>query len=295
MYKTMKNKAGILFLCLALTQCSEGIDLMDRPLHKNNNSFQNEEHRLLPMDGAHNTRELGGYKTTDGKSVKWGMLFRSDKLSDISEADQKYLQALGIKKIVDFRSEEEKTEDPDIIPTGISYVEMPISVDGAMRSKIEAVLKGETDKEVESFLIDANREFVTNYTDVYENFLRGLIDEDAPTLFHCTAGKDRAGFAAAISLIALGVSREDVIEDYMKTNAFTEDRIEEILSQIKLMSLYQADAEILRPLIGVEQIYIETAFETAEEEYGSLENFIRDGLNISDEDIQKLRNKFLES
>ena len=268
---------------------------MDRPLHKNNNSFQNEEHRLLPMDGAHNTRELGGYKTTDGKSVKWGMLFRSDKLSDISETDQKYLQALGIKKIVDFRSEEEKTEDPDVIPTGISYVEMPISVDGAMRSKIEAVLKGETDKEVESFLIDANREFVTNYTDVYENFLRGLIDEDVPTLFHCTAGKDRAGFAAAISLIALGVSREDVIEDYMKTNAFTEDRIEEILGQIKLMSLYQADAEILRPLIGVEQIYIETAFETAEEQYGSLENFIRDGLNISDEDIQKLRNKFLES
>jgi len=291
----MYKKAGILFLCLVLTQCSKGIDLMDRPFHKNNNSFQNEEHRLLPMDGAHNTRELGGYKTTDGKSVKWGMLFRSDKLSDISETDQKYLQALGIKKIVDFRSEEEKTEDPDIIPTGISYVEMPISVDGAMRSKIEAVLKGETDKEVESFLIDANREFVTNYTDVYENFLRGLIDEDAPTLFHCTAGKDRAGFAAAISLIALGVSREDVIKDYMKTNAFTEDRIEEILGQIKLMSLYQTDAEILRPLIGVEQIYIETAFETAEEQYGSLENFIRDGLNISDEDIQKLRNKFLES
>jgi|TARA_B100001059_G_scaffold208907_1_gene221500 protein-tyrosine phosphatase len=291
----MIKKAVTLFLCLALTQCSEGIDLMDRPLHKNNNTLQNEEHRLLPMDGAHNTRELGGYKTTDGKSVKWGMLFRSDKLSDISGTDQEYLQNLGIKKIIDFRSEEEKTEDPDIIPSGISYVEMPISVDGAMRSKIEAVLKGETDKEVKSFLIDANREFVTSYTDVYENFLRGLIDDDAPTLFHCTAGKDRAGFAAAISLIALGVSREDVIEDYMKTNAFTKDRIEEILGQIKLMSLYQTDTEILRPLIGVERVYIETAFKTAEEKYGSLENFIRDGLNISDEDIQKLRNKFLES
>lgn len=290
----MYKKAGILFLCLALTQCSEEIDLMDRPLHKNNNSFQNEEHRLLPMDGSHNTRELGGYKTTEGKSVKWGMLFRSDKLSDISETDQKYLQALGIEKIVDFRSEEEKTEDPDVIPAGISYVEMPISVDGAMRSKIEAVLKGETDKEVESFLIDANREFVTNYTGVYENFLRGLIDEDAPTLFHCTAGKDRAGFAAAITLIALGVSKADVINDYMKTNAFTQERIEEILGQIKLMSLYQADVEILRPLLGVEQIYIETAFKTAEEKYGSLENFIRVGLNISDADIKKLRNKFLE-
>ncbi|MBL6701588.1 MAG: tyrosine-protein phosphatase [SAR86 cluster bacterium] len=290
----MFKKAGILFLCFALAQCSEKIDLMDRPLHTKNNSFQTEEHRLLPMDGSHNTRELGGYKTTDGKTIKWGKLFRSDKLSDISKTDQAYLQNLGIKKIVDFRSEQEKAEDPNIIPTGISYVEMPISVDGAMRSKIEAVLKGETDREVQSFLIDANKEFVTNYADVYENFLRGLIDEDAPTLFHCTAGKDRAGFAAAITLIALGVSKEDVINDYMKTNAFTQERIEEILGQIELMSLYQSDVEILRPLLGVEQIYIETAFRTAEDKYGSLENFIRDGLNISDEDIQKLRNKFLE-
>ncbi|MDA9140422.1 tyrosine-protein phosphatase [Gammaproteobacteria bacterium] len=290
----MFKKAGILFLCFALAQCSEKIDLMDRPLHTKNNSFQTEEHRLLPMDGSHNTRELGGYKTTDGKTIKWGKLFRSDKLSDISKTDQAYLQNLGIKKIVDFRSEQEKAEDPNIIPTGISYVEMPISVDGAMRSKIEAVLKGETDRKVQSFLIDANKEFVTNYADVYENFLRGLIDEDAPTLFHCTAGKDRAGFAAAITLIALGVSKEDVINDYMKTNAFTQERIEEILGQIELMSLYQSDVEILRPLLGVEQIYIETAFRTAEDKYGSLENFIRDGLNISDEDIQKLRNKFLE-
>ena len=291
----MFKKAGILFLCFALTQCSETIDLMERPIHKNNDAFQSEEYRLLPMDGAFNTRELGGYKTTDGRSVKWGVLFRSDKLSDISDNDQKYLQSLGIKRIVDFRSTGEKTEDPNIIPEGINYIESPINVDGAMRSKIEAVLKGETNKEVKSFLVDANKEFINNYTHVYEDFLRGLIDEDGPTLFHCTAGKDRAGFAAAITLIALGVSKEDVIEDYMKTNIFTKDKIDEMIDKIKLMSLYQADAEILRPLIGVERIYIETAFKTAEEKYGSLENFIREGLNISDEEIQILRNKFVES
>ena len=291
----MYKKAGILFFCFALTQCSETIDLMERPIHKEDNSFQTEEYRLLPMDGAYNTRELGGYKTTDGKSVKWGMLFRSDKLSDISETDQKYLQNLGIKRIVDFRSEGEKTEDPNNIPEGINYIETPINVDGAMRSKIEAVLKGETNKEIKSFLVDANKEFVTNYTDVYENFLKSLIDEDGPTLFHCTAGKDRAGFAAAITLIALGVSKEDVIEDYMKTNVFTKNRIDEMIDKIELMSLYQVDADILRPLIGVERIYIETAFNTAEKEYGSLENFIREGLNISDEEIQMLRNKFLDS
>ena len=290
----MFKKAGILFLCFALTQCSETIDLMDRPIHKTDSAFQNEDYRLLPMDGSHNTRELGGYKTTDGKSIKWGMLFRSDKLSDISKADQAYLQNLGIKKIIDFRSKEEKAEDPDIVPKGISYIEMPISVDGAMRSKIEAVLKGETNKEVKSFLIDANKEFVSDYNGVYEDFLKNLIDDDGPALFHCTAGKDRAGFAAAITLIALGVSKEDVIKDYMKTNQFTEERIEEIIGQIELMTLYQTDAEVLRPLLGVEREYIETAFQTAEDEYGSLMNFIRHGLNISDDDLQKLRTKFLK-
>ena len=290
----MYKKVGILFFCFALTQCSETTDLMDRPIHKTDSAFQNEDYRLLPMDGAHNTRELGGYKTADGLSVKWGMLFRSDKLSDISKTDQAYLQNLGIKKIIDFRSREEKEEDPDIIPEGINYVEMPISVDGAMRSKIEAVLKGETNKEVKSFLIDANKEFISNYTGVYEEFLRNLIDDEGPALFHCTAGKDRAGFAAAITLIALGVSKEDVIQDYMKTNQFTQERIEEIIGQIELMTLYQTDAEILRPLLGVEREYIETAFQEAEEKYGSLEGFIKDGLNISDDDLQKLRNKFLE-
>ena len=290
----MFKKAGILFFCFALTQCSETIDLMDRPIHKTDSAFQNENYRLLPMDGSHNTRELGGYKTTDGKSIKWGMLFRSDKLSDISKADQAYLQNLGIKKIIDFRSKEEKAEDPDIVPKGITYIEMPISVDGAMRSKIEAVLKGETNKEVKSFLIDANKEFVSDYNGVYEDFLKNLINDDGPALFHCTAGKDRAGFAAAITLIALGVSKEDVIKDYMKTNQFTEERIEEIIGQIELMTLYQTDAEVLRPLLGVEREYIETAFQTAEDEYGSLMNFIRHGLNISDDDLQKLRTKFLE-
>jgi len=96
-------------------------------------------------------------------------------------------------------------------------------------------------------LIDANREFVTSYTDVYENFLRGLIDEDAPTLFHCTAGKIELVLPQQLHLLLWGVSKEDVIEDYMKTNAFTKDRIEEILGQIELMSLYQTDAEDFAP------------------------------------------------
>ncbi|MDB4253784.1 tyrosine-protein phosphatase [Gammaproteobacteria bacterium] len=290
----MFKKAGILILCVFLAQCSNNNNLMDRPIHTNDSSLQNEKYRLLPMDGSYNTRELGGYKTTDGKSVKWGVLYRSDKLSDISSADQEYIQNLGIKRIVDFRSITEKTENPDLIPEGISYVEMPIEVDGAIRTQIEDILRGNVEGDVKSFLIDANKEFITDYKSVYSKFIKDLINSDGPTLFHCTAGKDRAGFAAAITLIALGVPKEVVINDYMKTNAFTADRIDDMLDQIKLMSLFQADVEILRPLLGVEQEYIEMAFKTAEETYGSLENYIREGLEISDEEIIKLRSLLLE-
>lgn len=291
----MCKNAGLLIASLFLAQCSNDINLMDRPIHLNDQVLQIEKNRLLPMDGSYNTRELGGYKTEDGRSIKWGVLYRSDKLSDISKTDEKYIQNLGIKRIVDFRSTTEKTEDPDIIPGGISYVEMPIEVDGAIRTQIEGILKGETEGDVKNFLIEANKEFITDYKDVYSKFLKDLIKNDGPTLFHCTAGKDRAGFAAAITLIALGVPKEKVIDDYMKTNAFTADRIDDMLDQIKLMSLFQADVEVLRPLLGVEQEYIETAFETAEETYGSLENYIREGLEISDEEIIELRSLLLES
>jgi protein-tyrosine phosphatase len=291
----MYKKAGFLTLCFFLAQCSNNNNLMSRPIHQTNQAVQTEDYRLLPMDGSYNTRELGGYKTKDGKFVKWGVLYRSDKLSNLSSTDEQYLQNLGIKRIVDFRSIAEKTEDPDIIPKGIDYVEMPIAVDGAMRPQIEAILKGETNKDMKSFLIEANKELITDYADVYSKFLKDLIANKGPTLFHCTAGKDRAGFAAAITLIALGVSKDDVISDYMKTNAFTADRIDQMIGQIELMSLYQVDAEIMRPLLGVEQEYIETAFQTAEETYGSLENYIKVGLSISDSEIQELRSLLLES
>lgn len=291
----MYKKTGFLLLCLILTQCSNNQSSMERPLHSYNQNFQSEEFRKLSMDGSYNTRELGGYKTADGKSVKWGVLFRSDKLSDISLEDQKYLKNLGIQRIVDFRSKAEKTEDPDKIPDGVAYIEMPIEVDGAMRTKIEAILKGEINRNVKDFLIEANEEFIKNYSHIYSKFLKDLAKEQKPTMFHCTAGKDRAGFAAAITLIAIGVSKEDAINDYMKTNEYTAKRIDEMISKIELMSLYQTDGELLRPLLGVEREYLEAAFKAAENEYGSIENYIRSGLNISEKEIQQLRSFLLET
>ena len=262
-------------------------------IHKDNIAYQLEDHRKIVLDGTSNTRELGGYKTEDGRSLKWGVLYRSDKLSELTDADQEYLLQLGIKRVIDFRSSEEKQNEPDQLPSTLKYIEMPIEADGAIRPKVEAILKGDLNEDVGAILVETNREFISDFSGVYKGFIESLIENQEPTLFHCTAGKDRAGFAAALVLLAVGVPEKIVIEDYMKTNKYTEETIQDYINKINLYSLGSVDAEILRPLLGVEERFIRAALDEIKQKYGSVENFIRDELKIRDESIIELKNFLL--
>ncbi|URQ72267.1 tyrosine-protein phosphatase [SAR86 cluster bacterium] len=262
-------------------------------IHKDNIAYQSEDHRKIVLDGTSNTRELGGYKTEDGRSLKWGVLYRSDKLSELTDADQEYLLQLGIKRVIDFRSSEEKQNEPDQLPSTLKYIEMPIEADGAIRPKVEAILKGDLNEDVGAILVETNREFISDFSGVYKGFIESLIENQEPTLFHCTAGKDRAGFAAALVLLAVGVPEKIVIEDYMKTNKYTEETIQDYINKINLYSLGSVDAEILRPLLGVEERFIRAALDEIKQKYGSVENFIRDELKIRDESIIELKNFLL--
>lgn len=262
-------------------------------IHKDNIAYQSEDHRKIVLDGTSNTRELGGYKTKDGRSLKWGVLYRSDKLSELTDADQEYLLQLGIKRVIDFRSSEEKQNEPDQLPSTLKYIEMPIEADGAIRPKVEAILKGDLNEDVGAILVETNKEFISDFSGVYKGFIESLIENQEPTLFHCTAGKDRAGFAAALVLLAVGVPEKIVIEDYMKTNKYTEETIQDYINKINLYSLGSVDAEILRPLLGVEERFIRAALDEIKQKYGSVENFIRDELKIRDESIVELKNFLL--
>ena len=262
-------------------------------IHKDNIAYQSDDHRKIVLDGTSNTRELGGYKTEDGRSLKWGVLYRSDKLSELTDADQEYLLQLGIKRVIDFRSSEEKQNEPDQLPSTLKYIEMPIEADGAIRPKVEAILKGDLNEDVGAILVETNKEFISDFSGVYKGFIESLIENQEPTLFHCTAGKDRAGFAAALVLLAVGVPEKIVIEDYMKTNKYTEETIQDYINKINLYSLGSVDAEILRPLLGVEERFIRAALDEIKQKYGSVENFIRDELKIRDESIIELKNFLL--
>lgn len=280
-------------ICLLVGCSNNNVENEMKIIHKDNIAYQSEDHRKIVLDGTSNTRELGGYKTEDGRSLKWGVLYRSDKLSELTDADQEYLLQLGIKRVIDFRSSEEKQNEPDQLPSTIKYIEMPIEADGAIRPKVEAILKGDLNEDVGAILVETNKEFISDFSGVYKGFIESLIENQEPTLFHCTAGKDRAGFAAALVLLAVGVPEKIVIEDYMKTNKYTEETIQDYINKINLYSLGSVDAEILRPLLGVEERFIRAALDEIKQKYGSVENFIRDELKIRDESIIELKNFLL--
>lgn len=280
-------------ICLLVGCSNNNVENEMKIIHKDNIAYQSEDHRKILLDGTSNTRELGGYKTEDGRSLKWGVLYRSDKLSELTDADQEYLLQLGIKRVIDFRSSEEKQNEPDQLPSTLKYIEMPIEADGAIRPKVEAILKGDLNEDVGAILVETNKEFISDFSGVYKGFIESLIENQEPTLFHCTAGKDRAGFAAALVLLAVGVPEKIVIEDYMKTNKYTEETIQDYINKINLYSLGSVDAEILRPLLGVEERFIRAALDEIKQKYGSVENFIRDELKIRDESIIELKNFLL--
>ena len=259
-------------------------------------------HRKLPLEGAHNFRDLGGYLVPNDQRVMWGALYRSDALDELTDEDVAYVSRLGIRTFVDFRTVQERLDGPDRLPASAMEKSLPIEIalgppglnTGTSMDEIkDKVFSGEID--LSNTLVDINRALVTDFTATYREFLLTLLEKDeGAVLFHCTAGKDRAGFAAALVLRILGVPKERVIEEYLLTNVFTEKETEKILWQIRLASFFQADTDNIRQLLGVEERYIVAAFDAIESEWGSFDRYVSEGLGISAEEIARLRSIYLE-
>ena len=236
--------------------------------------------RLLPMEGAYNVRDAGGYKTADGKTVKWGKVFRSGDLNQLTNTDKAYLENIGIKTIVDFRTSLEKSTAPDTsLATVVNRLEYPIDT-GNVIDMVQIALQ--TVEENKQVLIDGNKLFVTDFQDVYKNFFAALMDENnPPLLFHCSAGKDRAGFATALFLSALGVDKETVIEDYLLSGIYVEEKYASTVSL----------APNLAPLFTVYREYIEAAFDTIDEKYGGIESYLKNELGV---DLELMKTIYTE-
>ncbi|MGH0032182.1 MAG: tyrosine-protein phosphatase [Myxococcota bacterium] len=286
-------------LCALLLACSSSAPPDARPVPSELPAAERETYRRLPVDGAHNLRDLGGYATADGRTTRWGMLFRSDALAGLTDDDLRYLERLRLRRVIDFRSALERERDPDRIPAipGLEIVLSPIQGDALDPAELqERILGGEaTAREMTGMLVDGNRAFVTDFSDVYADFLHGLADADhLPTLFHCTAGKDRAGFGAALALMAVGVPRETVMRDYLRTNEFSADHTERVLTILRFVSFFRTEPDDVRPLFEARREYLQTAFDTIDEKYGDTDGYLRQALGADDALLARIRTNLLE-
>ena len=258
-----------------------------------------EDYRKLPFTGAHNFRDLGGYKTEDGRRIKWGKIYRSDNLHSLTDEDVKYLSRLNIKSVVDFRSDEERESEPDRLTPDMTQVLLPIKFqpkeldDETLKNLMKNLTFGTLDSS--NLLTDFNIVIVKDFADEYKKFFRHVIENNAePIVFHCTAGKDRAGFASAMILTVLGVPREKVIEDYLLTNTYVKDHVDSEMLEIELKTFFRADTDNLRKINLVAERYIQAAFDTIDSEWGGMDNYISKALSLTEEDILKLQNFYLE-
>jgi protein-tyrosine phosphatase len=255
--------------------------------------------RHLALEGAPNFRDLGGYEAEDGRSVKWGLFYRSDNLAHLTGADLARLKALGVKLVCDFRSPEERTEEPDRLPAENppAVAELPIFDESfstaSFKERLTSGDLGELD--LRQALTDANRLFATRFASVYAAMFERITQaQNLPAVVHCTAGKDRAGFASAVILRTLGVPEETVYDDFLLTNFYTADKIERTLWTIRLVSLFRVDPEQVRPVLGVERGYLAAAFDEITKKYGSFDAYRREALGMDDAKTAAFRQLALE-
>lgn len=240
--------------------------------------------RHLPMTGGYNFRDLGGMKTTDGRFVKWGRVFRSDDLSNLTDADLKYLSSIPIISVVDFRSEQEINKAPDRIPESahkdykLSITPGNLSAPSDSGAIDLSMLKS---MDMDSIMISINIQLVTDESSIrmYKRFFDLLEDKSKiPLLFHCTAGKDRTGMGAALFLLALGVDEETVMEDYLLSNQYIKAKFADMIAK------YPAFA----PMAGVDAKYLHAGIDQIKKDHGTVENYLKNVLDVNINVLQEM-------
>ncbi|MDR1644199.1 MAG: tyrosine-protein phosphatase [Tannerellaceae bacterium] len=242
------------------------------------------------LEGAPNFRDLGGYPSANGLHTAWRKVFRSQALAQISDSDLVRLKESDIRTVIDFRSDDEVRKAPSRLPGGATLIRLPIDVGRSDSLQIMQLLAtGALDSaQSVAYMQTANRRFVTDFAPEYRQFFDILLQpESYPVVFHCTAGKDRTGFAAALLLSALDVDWDTVMGDYLLTNQYLKPS--SVLPQIPESAL-----PALRPLLGVHPSYLDAAREEIAERYGSIDQYLQQELHIGPAEKARLKEYLLD-
>ncbi|MFD2331866.1 tyrosine-protein phosphatase [Cohnella sp. GCM10020058] len=252
--------------------------------------------RHVDLEGAANFRDLGGYTTTDGRTVKWGKLFRADAIGRLTDADQKKLQSMGLTTDVDYRTDAEVKSLPDPVINGVNYVRTDEGNPGS-NTDFGTILASGLMKDKESavqMMIQGNKSMVDN-PKFYVQLMALLNDPANMALVqHCTAGKDRTGLGSAIILLTLGVDEKTVMSDYLLSNVYNAANNQKSIDALKTQVQDNNVIEAVTALMGVQKEFLQASLDEMKAKYGSIDKFIEDGLGVSKQERAKLKAMYTE-
>lgn len=247
-----------------------------------------------------NFRDLGGIPAADGKMVAPGRILRSGDLSRLTEEDiillkEKYF----LTNIVDFRTEHERVESPDCKIPGTQYFAMDFFPNESLEKSTgseDQLKQMESAEQIHKNMKELYASFITDMSireKLYEFLQLLLRTEKGSTLFHCFAGKDRTGIGAAVILTVLGVSKNNIIKDYLETNILRQKANKTIIDGLKDAGMPETMQEAVQAALSVQLEYLEISFETADREYGSFEEYIIQGIGLEKDKWEQLRLGYL--
>ena len=253
---------------------------------------------MLPLEGAYNFRDLGGYPTGDGRRVRWRRLFRSGTLSRLTPADQRVLAELHVRTICDLRSSRERLQEPGTwMPDRSRRLSWDYELEGDAvmgAFRVGTPTPERVREAITDFYLSAPERFAARLGSIF----RVMATDEAPLIVHCTAGKDRTGFVAAILLRALGVTESEVLSDYALTDRVVD--YEELYRAGAFQQtgawafLSQLPSEVRAPLLAADPAYLQAMLRQIDERYGSLTTYLHERLEVDTAMLDTLRDLYLE-
>ena len=253
--------------------------------------------RCLDLEGSRNFRDLGGYESTEGGRLRWGKLYRSSKLSGLTDRDRQRVRRLGLTLVCDFRQAVEQELDPTHLGDDATHLlaRLPVTP-GSAGNFIDNLHNGIIAVDDSAgFMQDMNREFVTSQLPRYAEMFQLLLVGDQQVLIHCASGKDRTGFGAALILDVLGVPEDSIVEDYLLSNRYLDVDMEmqRLAGQFYDAAGRPVSEDVLRPLLEVRPEYIKACFDEICRHYASREHFYESALQLDSESVRRLRERYL--
>lgn len=256
--------------------------------------------RVITMDSLTNFRDLGGYLTEDGKRTKWGKLLRSAAHDSITDDDVALLQKMGLKTVIDYRTTPEVMDHADRKVEGVTYRRIsPMENPNATNTlDVNQSRNMKSAEDAIAMLTGINKMLAGDAycNSVYREVMNVVMDPaQVPFVQHCTSGKDRVGAGSATILMALGVPRETIMEDYLLSN-------ENQISASKLgsgasstgMEITPEMLKMFAALTKVHKEYLEAFFATIDAKFGGTEGYLKQGLGLTDTDLARVKELYLE-